>query len=435
MQNKAYILGAGITGLAAGFTSGLTIFEAEQRPGGICSSYYIRPGNNKRLLSSPKDGEAFRFEIGGGHWIFGSDPLVLRFIKSLCHIKFYTRKSAVYFPDRDLLIPYPIQNHLRYLGKEIAVKALIEMIEGAQCKHPVKTFADWLQANFGNILCELFFFPFHDLYTAGLYKEIAPQDAYKSPVDLSIIIKGAFDDAPPVGYNVNFIYPLEGLDTLVKRMAERCNIQYGKRVVRIDAREKVIYFEDGSMLVYEALISTLPLNKIIKIVSLTLDENPCPSSSVLVCNIGAFRGSRCPQEYWVYIPTSKAGFHRVGFYSNVEASFLPASAGRSNDIVSIYVEKAYSEDQKPNESEVKELCKKIVKELQDWQWIGDTEAVDTTWVDIAYTWVWPGSRWPEKALKALEEHGIYQIGRYGKWVFQGIAESIRDGFVAGSALK
>jgi hypothetical protein len=35
----------------------------------------------------------------------------------------------------------------------------------------------------------------------------------------------------------------------------------------------------------------------------------------------------------------------------------------------------------------------------------------------------------------LEDKGIYQIGRYGRWRFQGIADSIRDGFVAGSSFR
>ena len=60
--------------------------------------------------------------------------------------------------------------------------------------------------------------------------------------------------------------------------------------------------------------------------------------------------------------------------------------------------------------------------------------VDPTWIDVAYTWSWPGSTWRVKALKALEEHGIYQVGRYARWVFQGIAESIKDGFIAGNSI-
>lgn len=40
MGKRAFILGAGVTGLAAGWASGLDLYEAEQAPGGICCSYY-----------------------------------------------------------------------------------------------------------------------------------------------------------------------------------------------------------------------------------------------------------------------------------------------------------------------------------------------------------------------------------------------------------
>lgn len=429
-----YILGAGITGLAAGYASELTTYEQAEIPGGICSSYYMRPGDDKRFHTPPRDSEAYRFEIGGGHWIFGGDPLVLHFIRSITPVRSYLRKSAVYLPEQDLLVPYPIQYHLRYLDPKVAAQALHEMVEAAKSNHPVTTMADWLKASFGPTLCELFFDPFHEMYTAGLWKSIAPQDAYKSPVNLSLAIQGAFDAAPPIGYNVTFVYPIEGLNTLAQRMAARCDIHYGKRAVRIDVKEKVVYFADGSAIRYETLLSTLPLNRMMEITGLTLDEKADPSTSVLVINIGAIKGRRCPQEHWLYIPKSKARFHRVGFYSNVDSSFLPTSARETRDRVSIYVEKAYLETRRPGESEIKALCEEVVSELQEWGWIQEAEVVDPTWIEVAYTWGRPGSKWREKALTLLEEHNIYQVGRFARWVFQGIADSIRDGLYAGSAL-
>jgi len=434
MNDRICILGAGLTGLAAGLASGLPVYEAEETPGGICSSYYMRPREGKRLDNGPKDDEAYRFEIGGGHWIFGGDPLVLRFIRSLTPVKSYVRKSAVYLPDQDLSAPYPIQNHLRYLGTKLATQALREMVEAARTNHPVITMADWLRASFGPTLCELFFDPFHELYTAGLWKNIAPQDAYKSPVDLSLAIQGAFDEAPPVGYNITFIYPTEGLNTLAQRIAAQCNVYYRKRAMHIDVKDKALHFEDASAIHYETLLSTLPLNRMMEMTGLTVHEEPNRSSSVLVINIGALKGARCPQEHWVYIPRSKARFHRVGFYSNVDPSFLPLSVHASDDRVSIYVEKAYPQGHKPKQAEIQTLCCEVVKELQEWDWIKEVEAVDPTWIDVAYTWSWPRSRWKEKALKLLEEHDIYQAGRFARWVFQGIADSIRDGLMAAGVL-
>ena len=68
-------------------------------------------------------------------------------------------------------------------------------------------------------------------------------------------------------------------------------------------------------------------------------------------------------------------------------------------------------------------------------YMGEAEVVDPTWIDVAYTWSWPGSRWVSKALRVLEEQGVYQVGRAPRWIFQGIADSIRDGFIVGNAFR
>lgn len=428
------IIGAGMTGLAAGMGSGLPVYESETVPGGICSSYYLTPGSGERLYKSPEDGEAYRFEIGGGHWIFGGDPAVIHFIKSLGPVKSYNRKSSVYFSKLGLYVPYPIQNHLSCLGKDIATKAIDEIINAPD--GTPKTMADWLEMSFGKTLLELFFAPFHELYTAGLWTRIAPQDSYKSPVNLSIALQGAIDKAPPpVGYNVTYVYPREGLNTLAQRMAKKCDVNYGKRVARISVKKKEVFFSDGSGAKFANLISTLPLNKALEMAGVKVDEKPASYTSVLVLNIGATRGKKCPEDHWLYIPDSDSKFHRVGFYSNVDASFMPKSSRKGNERVSIYVEKAYQNGKKPGDREIRAYSDSVVWELRSWGFISKAETVDPTWIDVAYTWSMPGSKWKERALNELEKKGIYQIGRYGRWIFQGIAESIKDGFFIGGALR
>lgn len=426
------VLGAGITGLAAGIAAQVPVFEAIEQPGGICSSYYVRPGAAQRLPSAPEDGEAYRFEIGGGHWIFGGDPAVLRFIRRLAPVQSYARRSSVYFSRDGCYVPYALQNHLGHLGEETAVKALAEMASAPRTTP--KTMADWLEQSFGATLTERFFAPFHELYTAGLWTRIAAQDDYKSPVNYGLALRGAFAATPPVGYNTTFIYPREGLNVLAQRMAARCEVHYGKQVVRVDAGRKEIEFADGTGRRYDTLLSTLPLNRMLDVVGSQQPEaEPDPYTSVLVLNIGAIKGSACPADHWLYNPDSRAGFHRVGFYSNVDASFLPRSSQTLNDRASVYVERAYPGGQRPSEQATRAYADAVVRELQGWGFIGEAEVVDPTWIDVAYTWSWPGSRWRAEALKRLEEQDIIMVGRYGRWAFQGIAESIAHGFTVAAA--
>ena len=419
-----------MTGLAAGMASGLPVLEAAAQPGGICCSYYLVPGSDQLLAEPPEDDSAYRFEIGGGHWLFGGEPSVLRFIAELGPVARYERRSSVYFPDTRRYIPYPIQNHLRFFDQRTIVAALEQM---ARPPGPGSTMAHWLIETFGETLNGIFFAPFHELYTAGLYTEIAPQDAYKSPVDLSLALRGAFASTAPVGYNTTFVYPQGGLDLLARRMADRCRVAFERRVVGIDVEARVITLADGTTREYQDLLSTLPLNRVMDMAGLSTAATPDPFTSVLVVNLGGTKGKACPQDHWLYLPHSEGGFHRVGFYSNVDPGFLPASARGAGDRVSLYVERSYRGGERPADAAIEQYCAQVVEELRDWGFIGRAEAVHPTWIDVGYTWSWPGSRWAAEALRLLEQNGIYQIGRYGRWRFQGIADSIRDGFVAGSS--
>lgn len=358
------ILGAGITGLCAGYKTKGVIYEATKSPGGICMSYYLN---------------GYRFERGGGHWIFGVDHDIWRFLREFGTFNHFQRDAGVYI---NKIFPYPIQNYFN------------------QNDSPRKdTMKEWLYNSFGNDQCELFFYPFNEKYTDNLYNDIAPQDTYKNPIKSS-------------GYNPEFIYPAEGLDSVITKLAYQLDIRYEKEVIKIDALNRMIYFSDGDSTRYDKLISTLPLNKMHRLLGYYLNEE-LPYNSTLVLNIGATPGRNMPKEHWLYIPYSRSGFHRVGFYTNVDSSFAPKNR------ISLYVEWAYNKVE-PNIEEA-------VKELKDWGFINKVEVADVNTIDVAYTWGYPDCTDREDILSVLEGHGIKQIGRYGNWKFQGIAESIKEG--------
>ena len=385
-MTRTLILGGGFTGLATGLVNGAPVYEACDVPGGLGASYEM---------------DGYRFEKAGGHWCFGGTPEVIGFLKGMATCKQYERKASVFFPDSGKFYPYPLQAHPEF-------KETMELETGGEYGLDVVTMKDALRKQFGITACEKFFFPFNDLYTAGLYDKVAPQDAYKSPVQGK-------------GYNVSFLYPTEGLGTLARRMAAKCQMHLGKRVQWIDVHEKMVRFNDDTCQGYDKLISTLPLNRVMEMTGLHMAaDKPDPHVGVWVSNIGAVRGPNCPDDHWVYVPHSNTGFHRIGFYSNIDSMFAP-----SNDRVAIYVEKAFAGDCGIPE------WKSTVDELQSWGWIKDYDVIDPTRVDVAYTYRWPGSTWREDSLALLAKHDIVSTGRYGKWSFQGIMESIKDGFDAG----
>ncbi len=420
-STRTAVIGAGVTGLTAGAMSGATVFEQSDGPGGICRSYYVRPGSNEPLAGPIADGAAYRFEVGGGHWIFGGDPDALAMLESLAPCRVYTRKAAVRIGALGRSVPYPLQAHVDALGSDFAERVAKEIADAPPVSGASPTLADWLESSFGPSLCRLFFLPFHDRYTAGLTGSIAPQDGYKTP------------PAGGQGYNATFRYPVGGLDRLADRLAQRCDIRYGRRVVGIETKERTLRFADGSEHGYERLVSTLPLHTAIAAAGLVVDDVPDPHTSVLVLNLGGERGPTCPDVHWQYEPDSSSGFHRIGFYSNVEPDFLPAGS-RNGSHVSLYVERAFPGGGRDDPVDIEDYTGAVIDELQGRGYLGRVEAVHPSWVDVAYTWRSPGSHWREQALRALADAGIEQVGRYARWHFQGIADSLRDGVSAGRAV-
>jgi len=120
------ILGAGVSGLAAGYASGAEMYEAASIPGGTCATYYVSASTKERLAERTQ--EAYRFEVGEGHWIFGGDSVVLRLIESISPTKEYERKAEVLIAtEKPIRVPYPIQYNLRYLDKAVVEKIMDEL--------------------------------------------------------------------------------------------------------------------------------------------------------------------------------------------------------------------------------------------------------------------------------------------------------------------
>jgi len=367
---ETIILGAGITGLSAGIKTGATIYEASDRPGGICRSY-------------SKDG--YRFENGGGHWIFGSKEARDR-IRQYVDLNNFERAAGIYFNE---IKDYPIQSY----DKEGFFPS---------------SFKGWLFHRFGIDLCKNFFWPFNNKYTAGMFDDIIQDDPGKSP------------NPGRSGYNSEFSYPNGcGLDVLVDRMANDLDIKYNKEAVSINAVEKVVQFQDGSEKEYDRLISTLPLKSMMRMCGRYKDD--LPHTSVLVLNIGAEKGPKLPKKQWLYVPGPDQEFFRVGFYSNVDPSFAPDGK------VSIYVERAIAGDVSHETLDITHYVYEVCDFMRSQGWIEAVEVCDPNWIEYAYTWLKPGND-REGYLSWLDNHGIKSIGRYGRWKFQGIAESIEEGF-------
>lgn len=366
---KTLILGAGFSGMAAGIATGAPIYEATDHAGGICRTYKLN---------------GYEFDTGGPHWLFGHNKAI-EWVKGIIPLTSYERRAGVYY---NAILPYPIQT---WATREPETR------EGY--------FKHWLSRQFSPEMCNMFFYPFNAKYTAGLMDEVLPFDSYKTP------------PAGGQGHVVEFHNPVGGLNALVDKMASKCVISYNKRAIKISPQEKLVIFQDGDWFKYDRLISTIPLDQLMILCGHT--NVTLPFSSVYVLNIGATPDVNFPKEHWLYVPFCKSGFHRAGFYTNVEPNKAPEGK------VSLSIEIAFTGYNRDDLDEPF-IKQEVIKELKAWRWIGEVDVVDGTWVKHAYTWERNKNDRPYY-LQWAKDNDIHSIGRYGTWKFCGLSESIQMG--------
>jgi protoporphyrinogen oxidase len=430
-RSDTIILGAGMSGLGAALALRAPVYEAESRPGGVCHSFYVDEHGSPRDPARQDVSDCFRFEPAGGHWLFGAEGAASSRLSRFARFKSYTRRAAAFFPEQDWLIPFPIQEHLHGFDTALKKRILGELLAEDTNDDTPRTLQRWLLRHFGPTLCSLFFFPFNERYTAGLYDRIAPQDAYKSPIERSRIIAGAERAGTSAGYNAGFRYPEGGLDGLVRKLAAASQVHCDQRVESIDTERRVLHFAGGPSLPYRELVSSIPLDRMLRLCDADEVQRADPTSAVLVVNVAAEAGPRRPPYHWLYISEAASGMHRVGFYDQVDSAFLPAH--RRLGVVSLYAERSYPGGRSPSSAEIAKACGAIIDELRAWDFIRAPIVACSTFTDPAYTWSWPGSTWVDDSLPRLARSGIRQIGRYGTWHFQGMADSFEQGFHTGVA--
>lgn len=413
------IIGGGFSGLAAAAVSGGVCFEAAARPGGLCATYEL---------------EGFRFEVGGGHWLWGASTGADALLAEFAQMRTYERSAAVYFAESGRLVPFPLQENLWALDAAVRKASANELDETSSASRtidPGQTLDDWLLASFGPTLHQIFFGPFNDRYTAGLSSMIEPADPAKTPIDIERVRLGVDGPRSSAGYNATFRYPIGGLGNIARGLADSCDVRMEEAVTAIDTTDRVLMTDRGSYR-YDNLITTVALDRGLGLAGLSASHSD-PHTSVLVINIAAPRMPDTPTEHWLYVPDSVTGFHRVGFYSSIEPDFLPTRAKQSH--VSMYVEFAFVGGDRPDPEAEGKLIADTLNELSSWGWIGEVEVADATWVEVGYTWTTPESSWVQQSLAALDDVGATSAGRYATWASdvgsQGILSSLQQGLAAG----
>jgi UDP-galactopyranose mutase len=240
--------------------------------------------------------------------------------------------------------------------------------------------------------------------------------------DLGEMIDGALSPkGKPMGPNARFGYPLRGgfqalMDGFIPHL--RGEVRLNSRVRAVSPNRRVVTLTDGTEVRYEQLVSTMPLNALIRAMG---DEAP-PAvraaaarlryTSVRCVNLGIGR-ENLTEKHWIYYPEETI-FHRIFVQGNASPHCNPPGG------FGITCEITYGPS-KPLPCDGAELIQRCIDDCVK---VGMIRSDDPVWaanqVDMPCAYVIYDHARPANVATVrtwLDQHDIHLAGRYSEWEY------------------
>jgi protoporphyrinogen oxidase/glycosyltransferase involved in cell wall biosynthesis len=453
-QASTIVIGAGPTGLSAGYHLGENSLVLEQNPtvGGWCRSI--------------EDG-GFTFDYAG-HIMFSNDPYVHSLYRKLLGSNVHWQDREAWIYSKRTYTRYPFQGALYGLPPDVLKECLIGAIEARfgplrapsdtarESARPVcavksealidccgdgtadlsssqpralshnghESFEDFIYRVWGAGVARHFALPYNrKLWAVPLNEMETSWLGGRVPLpDLEAMIEGALHPVPkPQGPNARFGYPLRGgFQALMNGFLPllECDLETNARVVRIDPHARSVALSDGRTFGYRHLVSTAPLPALVRMLGGSVPACVADAAarlrhvSVRCVNLGIGRAD-VSDKHWVYYPEESV-FHRIFLQGNASPyNNPPGGFGLTCEIT-------YS-PHKPLPCDGEALIDRCIRDCIDVGMLREDDRVLVrNQVDLPHAYVvydHARKQSVETIRNWLLEYDIHLSGRYSEWEY------------------
>jgi protoporphyrinogen oxidase len=349
-------------------------------------------------------------------------------------------------------VPAPVQYHLGCLPGDLADRCIASYRDRRRHGCP-SDFADYLARSFGETVCEVFLHPYNRKLLAVDPTALCPTSAgrFLPPPDEERIEPGYSGLEPTApgetpgpregtgsgleptteGYNSRYWYPREqGIGLLAEGLARRLEgVRTHCPVQAVELGRRLAITPRGSV-GYDRMLTSIPLRELclmcddpeLRDLGAGLSHN-----RVLSLNILARAALPEPLDtlHWVYLPDPAIPIYRVGVYSNVSPALVPAGH------VALYAEMSRAHtDPLPGAGRAARVAMEALESL-GWLSPGSVVAIAANWIEVGYVhFLHDREERVSRILERLSEHGVTPVGRYGRWDYISMEDSIRQGLDA-----
>jgi protoporphyrinogen oxidase len=376
--------------------------------------------------------KGFTFDIGP-HVSFTSDKRIQEVLADSVDGEFDTHDYRFSNYWEGHWVGHPAQTNLYGLPTDVIVKVISDFVEQGTRTVDIKNYEDWLLVAYGKSFAEWFpgryTFKYHTTPASNLTTDWMGPRMYRP--SLEEMLRGALAPASPnVHYIQNFRYPKQGgFEAYLAKWAANNHLELNHEVVLIDPAQRNITFANGTTRSYDAVISSIPLPELVKLVKdvppdvLEAAEKLACSACVLV-NLGVGRDDFATTHI-SYFYDLDVIFPRISFPHMMAKSNAPPGCG------GIQVEIYFSKQYRPFTGQPGDYIEPTIKDLIRCGVLREDDDIvmrDAVYIPYANI-IFDHHR--VKALETvqgyLDEVGINCCGRYGEWGYFWTDDSFRSG--------
>jgi protoporphyrinogen oxidase len=418
------ILGTGMAGCGA-----IHRLHAE----GIVPTVYDKASAAGGLTSSLQDENGLIFDIGP-HISFTQDQRIQQLFADSVDHQYQAVEINLNNYWRGHWPGHPVQLHLHGLPDDVIVRVIEDFVASHRVTEPnIRNYDDWLVASFGRAFADLF--PgqytrkYHTTTPANMTTDWLGPRLYRP--SLAEVLRGALSaEAPTVHYITQFRYPTHGgFVSYLCKFLPLGNLRLKSEAIAIDAQTREVHFSDGTVSHYDALISSIPLPELIRIVrgvppDVVAASRDLACSSCVLVNIGVDRRD-LSREHVTYFYDEDICFSRVHFPHMLSAGNAPA--GKAGIQAEVYFSSKY----KPLAGAPEDCIEPVIRDLRRCGILHDDDTIlSRTATFVRYANVIFDHDRPE-ALRTvhgfLDDTGLIYCGRHGDWGYLWTDESFKSG--------
>lgn len=411
------ILGGGPAGLSAAHTLSdknidVVLCDKNETMGGLCRSFTI---------------DGFIFDTFA-HVNFSKDSYVQSMLEE--KTDYLIHKPEAYNYSNGVWIRNPVQNNLINLDIDERIKIIKGFIE--RKKFNPQNYGQWLRMQYGDYFTDNYPSKYTRKYwtveSELLETKWVEGRMYTPSID-EVLYGAMSSETPNVHYTKEIHYPVKGgFGAFMSSFSGDYAVENKKEYSGLDIKNKEVFFTDGESIKYDNLISTIPLDILVKGIKGDVPEkvlnavNCLDYTSGVIVSIGLNKKHRSP-SLWFYI------YDEDILPARVYCPDIKSPQNVPNGCSSLQAEVYFSKYKLLN-IDLSEIKEKVVEQLID---IGLFEKENIMFSDVRFE-KYANIMFTKQIYEArsivhqyLKSIGVHYAGRFGEWDYLWTGQSILSG--------